>query len=66
MNKNDEQNHILDAATAFRAGQPRFLEVLEGSGQHKPKATAHIDKNAGITNGTVRVGDLRRGFEGAS
>jgi hypothetical protein len=64
MNENDEHNHILDAATPFRAGQPRLPEVLEGSGQYRPKAAAYIDKNSGITNGTVRIGDSCRGFEG--
>jgi hypothetical protein len=64
MNENDEHNHILDAATPFRAGQPRLPEVLEGSGQYRPKAAANIDKNSGITNGTVRIGDSCSGFEG--
>jgi hypothetical protein len=53
MNKNEKHNDILDAATPFRAGQPRLPEVLERSSQHQPKATAHVDKNSGITNGTV-------------
>ena len=57
MNKNEKHNDILDAATPFRAGQPRLSEVLERSSQYRPKATAHVDKNSGITNGTVRIGD---------
>src|SRR6266404_4482218 len=64
MNKNDEHNHILDAATPLRAGQPRLPEVLDRAGQRRPKAASHIDKNSGITNGTVRNGDPCRGFEG--
>ncbi len=52
-----KDDDILDAATAFCAGEPRLPEVLDRPGQHRPKAASHIDKNAGIANETVRMGD---------
>jgi hypothetical protein len=59
-----EDHHILDAATAFRAGKPGLPEVLDRPTQHRPKATSYIDKNSGIANETVRMGDSGRGFKG--
>jgi hypothetical protein len=59
-----EDHHILDAATAFRAGKSGLSKVLNGSAQHRPKEASHADKNTGITNETVRMGDPSAGFEG--